>query len=193
MSEVRTTTREMTTRPMIAAVIGWVLYDFADTNFSMNIVSLYFTVWVVNVMGGTDGHYGIANDASMAVILILSPLLGALTDQTPRRMPFLIVATIICVGFTAILGSVGLTTSLIAFALANIGYQAGLQFYDALLPEVSTEENRGRISGIGIGVGYLGSFLGVTIGGIILAGVDALPIAEQTTKYTTVFQISALL
>jgi len=159
----------------------------------MNIVSLYFTLWVVNVMGGTDGHYGIANGASMAVILILSPLLGALTDQTPRRMPFLIVATIICVGFTAILGSVGLTTSLIAFALANIGYQAGLQFYDALLPEVSTEENRGRISGIGIGVGYLGSFLGVTIGGIILAGVDALPIAEQTTKYTTVFQISALL
>lgn len=193
MSEVRTTTREMTTRPRTAAVIGWVLYDFANTIFSMNIVSLYFTLWVVNVMGGTDGHYGIANGASMAVILILSPLLGALTDQTPRRMPFLIVATIICVGFTAILGSVGLTTSLIAFALANIGYQAGLQFYDALLPEVSTEENRGRISGIGIGVGYLGSFLGVTIGGIILAGVDALPIAEQTTKYTTVFQISALL
>src|SRR5690625_147190 len=184
----------VSTKPVTRlSVVGWVLYDFANTIFSMNIVSLYFTLWVVNVMGGTDGHYGIANGASMAVILILSPLLGALTDQTPRRMPFLIVATIICVGFTAILGSVGLTTSLIAFALANIGYQAGLQFYDALLPEVSTEENRGRISGIGIGVGYLGSFLGVTIGGIILAGVDALPIAEQTTKYTTVFQISALL
>src|SRR5690625_3770507 len=164
------------------AASGWVLYDFANTILSRNVVSLYFTLWVVNVMGGADGHYGIANGASMAVILILSPLLGALTDQTPRRMPFLIVATIICVGFTAILGSVGLTTSLIAFALAYIGYQAGLQFYNALLPEVSTEENRGRISGIGIGVGYLGSFLGVTIGGIILAGVDALPIAEQTTK-----------
>ena len=27
-------------------------------------------------------------------------------------------------------------------------YQAGQQFYDALLPEVSTEDNRGRISGI---------------------------------------------
>src|SRR5690625_7929150 len=99
MSEVRTTTREMTTRPRTAAVIGWVLYDFANTIFSMNIVSLYFTLCVVNVMGGTDGHYGIANGASMADILILSPLLGALTDQTPRRLPSIIRDPLISVRF----------------------------------------------------------------------------------------------
>lgn len=181
------------TKPARAAVVSWVLYDFGNTIFSMNIVSLYFTLWIVNVMGGTDGHYSLANGASMAVILILSPLLGALTDQAPRRMPFLITATAICIGCTFLLGRAGFMASLVAFAIANVGYQAGLQFYDSLLPEVSTEENRGRIGGIGIGVGYLGSLIGVAIGGAILGGVESMPVTEQTSRYQIVFTISALL
>jgi UMF1 family MFS transporter len=180
-------------RPARGAIAGWVLYDFANTMFSMNIVSLYFTLWVVNVMGGTDGQYGLANGASMAVILLLSPLLGALTDQAPRRMPFLIAATAVCIGFTFLLGRAGVTTSLIFFAIANIGYQAGLQFYDSLLPVVSTEANRGKIGGIGIGVGYLGSLIGVAIGGYILSGAELLPAAEQTERYRLVFQVTAFL
>ncbi|MBV9110481.1 MAG: MFS transporter [Gemmatimonadetes bacterium] len=48
--------------------------------------------------------------------------------------------------------------------IANVAYQAGTQFYDAMLPEVSTEENRGKIGGIGVGVGYLGSYLAVGLG-----------------------------
>jgi len=176
-----------------AAVVSWVLYDFANTIFSMNIVSLYFSLWVVNVVGGTDGQYSLANSASMAVILLVSPLLGALTDQAPRRMPFLVASTMICVAATLLLGRAGLTPSLIAFAIANVAYQAGLQFYDALLPEVSTAENRGRIGGVGIGVGYLGSLAGVAIGGAILSGVELLPTAEQTAKYQTVYAVSALL
>ena len=39
------------------AVISWALYDFANTIFSMNIVSLYFSLWVVNDMGVQDIHY----------------------------------------------------------------------------------------------------------------------------------------
>lgn len=176
-----------------AAVVSWVLYDFANTIFSMNIVSLYFSLWVVNVVGGTDGQYSVASSASMAVILLVSPLLGALTDQAPRRMPFLVVATAVCVAGTLLLGRAGLMASLVAFAIANIAYQAGLQFYDSLLPVVSTPENRGRIGGIGIGVGYLGSLVGVAVGGAILSGVELLPTAEQTARYQLVFTVSALL
>ena len=48
--------------------------------------------------------------------------------------------------------------------IANVAYQAGLQFYDAMLPEVSHEGNRGKISGIGVGVGYLGSYIAIGLG-----------------------------
>jgi UMF1 family MFS transporter len=174
-------------------VAGWVLYDLANTIFSLNIVSLYFSIWVVNVMGGGDAAYGFASSLSMAVIFVASPFLGALTDQAPRRMPFLIVSTLLAVALTLALGRGGLGLSLACFALANIAYQAGLQFYDALLPDVSTEENRGRIGGIGIAAGYLGSIIGILTGRALLAGVESLPPADQSARYASVFQATALL
>ncbi len=179
--------------PPRRSVVSWILYDLANTIFSMNIVSLYFSLWVVNVMGGNDADYGFANSASMAVIFLLSPLLGALTDQAPRRKPFLIGSTLVCVSCTLLLGQWGLLLSLAFFAVANIAYNAGLQFYDAMLPDVSTEANRGRIGGIGVGVGYLGAFLGVGMGQLLLKDVELLPLAQQSSRYATVFQLSAVL
>jgi UMF1 family MFS transporter len=87
-----------------------------------------------------------------------------MTDRARRRMPFLVVSTLLCVACTLLLGRVGFWPTIVAFLAANAAYQAGLQFYDAMLPEVSTAENRGRISGIGVGVGYLGSFLAIGLG-----------------------------
>ncbi len=175
------------------SVVGWVLYDLANTIFSLNIVSLYFSLWVVNVMGGGDAVYGLANSLSMAVIFVASPFLGALTDQAPRRMPFLVVSTLAAVGFTLLLGQGGLVRSLVFFALANIAYQAGSQFYDALLPEVSTAKTRGRIGGLGIAAGYLGSVVGLLTGRALLRGVENLPHSEQTARYSTLFQVTAVL
>ncbi len=167
-------------------VLSWALYDFANTIFSMNIVSLYFSLWVIHVMGGKDIQYSIANGTSMALILLTAPLLGALSDQAGRRMPFLVASTLLCVLFTALLGMGGLLLSLAFFVLANYGFQAGLIFYDALLPEVSDESNVGVVGGIGIGLGYLGSFTGVAMGLLVLN-------PDRPETYLSVFRLTALL
>jgi UMF1 family MFS transporter len=145
------------------AVVGWVLYDLANTIFSMGVVSLFFSLWVREAVGvqKADATYGVIAGISMAIIFFVSPLLGAMTDRAPRRMPFLVVSTVVCVGFTALLARAGFYFTVCFFIIANVAYQAGLQFYDALLPEVSTESNRGRIGGLGVGVGYFGSYLAV--------------------------------
>lgn len=155
------------------AVVGWVLYDLANTIFSMGVVSLFFPLYVRDQVGATraDTIYGIIMAISMAIIFLVSPLLGAMTDRARRRMPFLIVSTLLCVGFTALLARSGLMVTALLFILANIAYNAGLQFYDALLPEVSTENNRGKIGGIGVGVGYLGSYIAVAFG-LTLGGTN---------------------
>ncbi len=158
-------------RPKLLAVGSWVLYDLANTIFSMNIVTLYFSLWIVNDMGGRDSDYGLATSASMLIVFVIAPFLGALSDQTPRRMPFLIVTTLVCCAATFLLGMTGIFLALVIFIIANTFYQSGLIFYDALLPVVSTEENRGRVGGIGIGVGYMGSFIGVLMGFIVLEGL----------------------
>lgn len=148
------------------AVVSWILYDLANTIFSMGVVSLYFSLFVRSEVGvdRADSTYGLITTASMALIFILSPVLGAMTDRARRRMPFLVWATIACVSGTALIGAGPFAVSVICFIVANASYQAGLQFYDALLPEVSHAGNRGRISGIGVGVGYLGSYLAVGAG-----------------------------
>lgn len=148
------------------AVVGWVLYDLANTIFSMGVVSLYFSTWVRDQVGASraDSVYGLISAISMGLIFVASPLLGAMTDRAPRRMPFLVVSTLVCVGFTALLARSGFYGTAVCFIIANVAYQAGLQFYDAMLPEVSHEGNRGKISGIGVGVGYLGSYIAVGLG-----------------------------
>jgi UMF1 family MFS transporter len=148
------------------AVWSWILYDLANTIFSMGVVSLYFSLWVRDQVGAAraDAVYGIVTAVSMGIIFVISPLLGAMTDRAARRMPFLVWSTLLCVLLTALIGRGGYWATMLAFVLANAAYQAGLQFYDALLPEVSTPENRGRISGLGVAVGYLGSYFAVAIG-----------------------------
>jgi UMF1 family MFS transporter len=148
------------------AVTSWVLYDLANTIFSMGVISLFFPLFIRDAVGNTraDTVYGIISAISMALIFVASPVLGAMTDRARRRMPFLVVSTLICVAFTALLARGGFYTTAVFFIIANIAYQAGLQFYDALLPEVSTEANRGKIGGIGVGIGYLGSYIAVGIG-----------------------------
>jgi UMF1 family MFS transporter len=167
------------------SVASWVVYDLANTIFSMNILTLYFALYVRGAVGEdrADGVVATTTAIAMAVMFVLSPLLGALTDQAPRRVPFLIASTLLCVGLTALLGGFGLGPTLVLFVLAVIAYEAGLQFYDALLPEVSTPENRGRIGGLGIGVGYLGSFIGIG------AGLFVLHVLEQPVA--AVFPVTA--
>jgi UMF1 family MFS transporter len=159
------------------AVASWVLYDLANTIFSMGIVSMYFSLWVRDAVGRerADTVLGIITAISMGIIFVLSPILGAMTDRARRRMPFLVVSTLTCVLFTAILGRAGFYTTAVCFIIANIAYQAGLQFYDAMLPEVSHEGNRGKISGIGVGVGYLGSYIAVGMGLNAVFGSDDKP------------------
>lgn len=156
-----------------SAVVGWVLYDLANTIFSMGVISYHFSLWVREEVGAerADSVYGIITAISMAVIFVVSPLLGAMSDRARRRMPFLIASTVLCVGFTFLLARVGFYGTAICFVIANIAFQAGLQFYDALLPEVSTEQNRGKIGGIGVGVGYLGSYIAVGVG-ILMPGAS---------------------
>ena len=147
------------------AVAAWILYDLANTVFSMGVVSLMFPLLVRESVGEdrADAVQGIVTAISMSLIFLLSPLLGAITDHRPRRMPFLVGATLVCIGLTFSLGRFGFLPSVIAFIFANAAFQAGVLFYDALLPEVSTPQNRGRIGGMGVGFGYVGSFIAIGI------------------------------
>ncbi len=156
------------------ALVAWALYDLANTTFSLNVVSRYLPLLVVEDLGGRDLDVSLAYSGSMILVALAAPLLGALSDFSGRRLPFLAVATFASVGATALMG-IGKPAVLVllAFAVANFFYQGALVFYDALLANVSDEATRGRASGLGIGLGYVGS---------ILSLYSVAPIAERWGK-----------
>jgi MFS transporter, UMF1 family len=178
--------------PRTRAVVSWILYDLANTAFSMGVVSMFFPLWVRETAGvaRADAVVGVVTSVSMAVIFLFSPVIGSMTDRAPRRLPFLTVSTVLCIATTVLIGRVGWTGTLVAFVAANAFYQAGQQFYDSLLPSVSTPETRGRIGGLGVGVGYVGSFLAI---GISLAGPHwGWPLSAQISGVAGVFLLFSI-
>jgi UMF1 family MFS transporter len=146
-------------------VHAWALYDFATTAFSMNIVSTYFALWVTRDHGASDLTYGLAKSLSMALVVFVAPLVGALSDRAGTRKPFLVASTLV---FVAAAIAIGLTNNLwvglVLFGLGNIGYQLSSVFYNAMLPALSPPETLGRVSGYGRALGYTGSLLAVFLG-----------------------------
>jgi len=151
--------------------LAWALYDFANTIFSFAIVSFAMSLWTIRFMGEADGTFWFTAAVSISVLFnaIVSPVLGAMSDRVGRRTPFLAVFTAICIGGTAIIGLVDIRLGLVAFGVANFAYQAALIYYDALLPDVARPIARGRLSGIGVALGYCGTLL---VGVLLLAGIS---------------------
>lgn len=151
------------------SVAGWILYDFANVIFATNILSITFPIWVVDKAGASDGLYGLVNGASMALVFALAPLLGVALDRIPRRVPLLVISTLVACASIAAIGTGGVATALVLFFAGNAVFQLGVIVYDSLLPTVSTVERRGRLSGLGIAAGFAGSVVGVLLGVVVLA------------------------
>jgi UMF1 family MFS transporter len=150
-------------------IFSWTLFDFANTAFYVLILTvgypLYFKKIIVGGMAG-DALWGMSFSISMLIVAILSPILGAVADYGAGKKRFLWLFTLLCVLSTAGLFFVQesmIVAGIILLILANIGFEAGLVFYDAFLPEIATERSYGRVSGYGFAMGYLGSLITLLI------------------------------
>ena len=157
---------------------GWSLYDFANTIYSYAVVSYAMGLWLVEdtQFGKANGPFAfsVAIAVSVGINAIVSPILGALSDRAGgRRLPYLLFFTVLCIVPTAIIGQSPAFVGLVLFTIANFAYQSALIYYDATLKTVSYPETRGKLSGIGVAVGYCGT---IVIG--VLIFVLDLPIAS---------------
>ena len=128
----------------------------------MNVISLYFALWVTVDHGGQDILYSSALSLSMLAVAVSAPIFGAISDTTGKRRGPLIGLTLLCFFCTGLIGTTDhLWTGLILFMVANYGYQSALVFYNGMLPSISRGSHVGLISGYGVALGYLGSIFGM--------------------------------
>jgi len=149
------------------SLYSWLFFDLANTVYAFVIPGLYFSVWLVTEQGWTDQALGFATSSAMVVVAILGPWVGARSDGSQGKKPILLITTLICITATFLLGTFDVAISVLFFIVSLIGFNLGSVVYDALLISVSSTENRGRISGLGVAFGYVGSLLGFGVATIL--------------------------
>lgn len=145
-------------------VFSWLLFDFANTSFSVMMVAFVFPLYFKNVIcqgeASGDALWGFSISLSMMLVAVISPVLGAAADYSGKRKRFLLFFTLTSIICTALLSFSGPGMAALAvtlFVLANMGFEGGLVFYDAYLKEIASDKSIGRLSGYGFAMGYLGA------------------------------------
>lgn len=154
-------------KPGRISVASWVLYDLANTIFALGVVGVYFSDWLVNE-GLADSTLSLVQVAGAVVVIFAAPWVGARSDVRGTRIPVLIMTTVSAVVATSLLALGPVALTLLMLWVAVISVNIGSVVYDALLVDVSTSTSRGWVSGLGVGVGYFGSFIGLGIGVVTL-------------------------
>lgn len=151
-------------------IFVWTLFDFANTSFSIIVVTFLYAVYFKKTVASGepigDLYWSFATSIAMVITAIISPVLGAIADYSAGKKRFLLFFTALCITATASLYFVGegaIFWGIFLFVIANIGFEAGLVFYDAFLPEITESKNYGRVSGYGFAMGYLGSLATLAI------------------------------
>ncbi len=154
------------------------MYDFANSAFATTILAVIFNHYFATVVAGGErgvellgfrlhgaSFFTFSVSLSMVISAILAPFLGAVADASGSKKRFLMAFCYTAVVFTGLLYFVregNYWRGAIFFIIANIGFAGGNVYYNAFLPEISNDQNIGRISGLGWALGYIG-------GGALLA------------------------
>ena len=144
---------------------AWYLYDFGNSAYAaVVLLAVYSAYFKGQVVGGSEGTrlWGISVGIAMLVVAVISPVLGALSDFAGSKKKFLFFFSTLSIVFTAALFFVrpgDIFTGMLFFILAETGYRAAQVFYNALLPEITTPEDIGKVSGNGWAIGSFGGII----------------------------------
>ncbi len=142
------------------AVWAYVSYNFGNTPFAATVLTLYFPLWLSEAYGAGDALFNATTAVASLLVVLIAPALGALADLRQRRIPYLVVFTLVAVFFTVTLDFTGsLLVAVVFFVVAVVAYQSTPVFYYALLPSVSAGRGTGRVSGYSQAGGFVGTFL----------------------------------
>lgn len=168
----------MTATSTRRSVFAWCLFDWANSPYTTLVVTFVYAAYFVQafapdaVTGTAWWSRGVATAALLSALL--APTLGALADRAGLRLRLLAVSTTLCVVATAALtwvapgGPRAALIAIVLFVAADVGFELGMVFYNALLPVIAPRERIGRISGYGWALGYAGGLTALVVSLIAL-------------------------
>lgn len=162
---------------------GWMSFDWASQPFYTLGLTFVFGPYFASVAIQYYMGQGLSEQAADAqaqslwftgsavagvFIALSAPYLGAVADRAGRRIPWIALFSAIYILCTAALWKLTpdgswLFPALIIFFVGFIAAEYALNFVNAYLPGLGTDEEIGRISGSGAAFGYWGGVLALAI------------------------------
>lgn len=168
--------------------ISWALFEFARSPYISLVYVFVFPPYFANVVIGDPVRgqeaWSLANTIVGVCVAAFAPLLGAISDRTGPRKPWLAAVALVmslCCGalWFAMPGAKGgLPVGVILFLIVILAtcFQFTEVFHSAMLASIAPASRVGGLSGLGIATGNLGTFMAMIV---MLFGV-ALPASGVT-------------
>lgn len=176
-------------------VWAWGMYDLANQSFQLLINTLLFGNYIAKVVASTPDKgktaWGAMAASAMLIVVIVSPVVGALADARAWKKRLLIATGIgaaLCTGLLAVLGPGMLPLAIALYVTAGVLVGLGENFLGSFLPELSTPQTVGRISAIGWTMSYVGALGLLAITAIAVFGFKM----QDPSQWRWIFIIAGL-
>jgi len=164
--------------------IAWASFDWANSAFptvvSTFVIAAYFSQGIAPDPATGQAQWGWMQTVAALAIAVLSPLLGAVADHGGQRRLMMLLCILATATFTALAWFAEPDPSwtlwlLVCVGLATIAFELGTVFYNSMLPEVTTNQHMGRVSGLAWGLGYAGGLACLGVALVLLVQPDPSP------------------
>ena len=176
---------------------SWVLYDIGNSAFILmvsTLIPIFFNALASAANVNEDlylSYWGYAGSVATVLVAFIGPICGAIADQKRKKPIFMLCACLGMLGCAAL----GLTSHWLVFlgifVVARVGFSASLVFYDAMLPEITTDDRMDKVSTSGYAYGYIGSVIPFILCLILVLGHDTFGMS-QGSAMTVAFLITAV-
>lgn len=179
--------------------VAWYLYDFGNSAYAAVVILAVYSAYFKNaVVGGAEGSklWGFSVGIAMLTVALTAPFLGTVADRLAMKRRMLALFTAMACIFTASLFFVtkgAVLAGMVLFIAAEVGYRSAQVFYNAMLPEVASRQEIGRVSGNGWAIGSFGGIVCLAIVLPLVVAIEGEFIVRLTMVITAVFfALSAL-
>jgi len=174
-------------------IFGWMLYDWANSAFFTTTIGVLIGPYLLGLAQNAVGEDGVILDLlffkvtpkglpafctaiSVISMVVVLPVLGAIADYTHLKKHLMAIFCYAGVIAGALLFFVTESYILccVLFIASSMFFAASNVFYNAYLIDITTEDQRDKVSSYGYGLGYISGFVMLVLNLIFISNAESL-------------------
>ena len=160
---------------------NWVMYDAGNSALVLlqtSVVPIYFNALAEGASkADLVVAWGNAQTVASLVVALLMPILGALADYAGNKIKFFLgfflTGLVLCFAQAIPMSALAF---LVIYVVCTVGLNSSMTFYDAMLPDITSDKRMDAVSSSGYAWGYVGSTIPFIVCLVLIMGGSAIGI-----------------